>query len=64
LSARAELPRIYGAGTRVTQQSTAAPRGLLKVLFLLFGWMMKKASCKALERELDNLKRLLEEVAG
>jgi hypothetical protein len=30
----------------------------------VFGWMMKKSTCKALENELNNLKRLLEEGAG
>jgi len=53
-----------GGRTRVTQQSSVAPKGLLKVFFFLFGWMMYKAGCKAQEDELDNLKRLLEEGAG
>ena len=49
-----------GGSTRVTQQSSVAPKGILKVFFFLFGWMMKKSGCDALENELDNLKRLLE----
>lgn len=53
-----------GGRTRVTQRSSVAPKGFLKVFFFLFGWMMKKSSCKALENELNNLKRLLEEGAG
>jgi len=53
-----------GGRTRVTQQSSVAPKGLLKVFFFLFGWMMNKAACKALQNELDNLKRLLEEGVG
>jgi len=50
--------------TRVTQRSSAAPKGFFKVFFFLFGWMMNKAGCKALENELNNLKRLLEQGAG
>ena len=53
-----------GGRTRVTQRSSVAPKGLLKVFFFLFGWMMKKSSCKAAENELLNLKRLLEERAA
>jgi len=53
-----------GGRTRVTQRSSVAPKGFLKVFFFLFGWMMRKAGCKAAENELANLKRLLEEGAG
>ena len=53
-----------GGRTRVTQHSTVTPKGVLKVIIFLFGWMMKKSGCKALENELNNLKRLLEEGAG
>ncbi len=53
-----------GERTRVTQRSSVAPKGFLRIAFLLFGWTMKKASCRALENELNNLKRLLEEGAG
>ncbi|MHC4177313.1 MAG: SRPBCC family protein [Planctomycetota bacterium] len=53
-----------GGRTRVTLRSTVAPKGFFKVFFLLFGWMMKKAGCKALQNELGNLKRLLEEGEG
>ncbi|MBC8870946.1 MAG: SRPBCC family protein [Planctomycetes bacterium] len=53
-----------GDRTRVTQRSTVAPKGFLKVIFFLFGWMMKKSTCKAVQNELDNLKRKLEEGAG
>ena len=49
-----------GGRTRVTQRSTVNGKGFVKVMFLLFGWLMKKSSCNALERELLNLKRLLE----
>ena len=53
-----------GGRTRVTQRSTVTPKGFLKIIFFLFGWMMNKAGCKALEKELANLKRLLEERAA
>jgi hypothetical protein len=53
-----------GGKTQVTQRSSVAPKGLLKVFFFLFGWMRKKSACKAVENELNNLKRLLEEGAG
>jgi len=52
-----------GGRTRVTQQSTVTPKGFLKVFFFLFGWAMNKAGCRALQNELDNLKRMLEEGA-
>jgi hypothetical protein len=42
------------------QRSTVAPKDFWKIFFFLFGWMMNKAGCKALEHELSNLKRLLE----
>jgi len=51
----------FGDTTRVTQQSTVFPKGALKVVFWLFGWMMRKSSCKAAEKEMQNLKRLLEQ---
>lgn len=50
-----------GSRTRVTQRSTVAPKGFLKVVFFLCGWMMNKAACKATENELNNLKCLLEQ---
>jgi hypothetical protein len=55
---------FVAARTRVMQRSTVAPKGFLKVFFFLFGWMMNKAGCKALEKELTNLNNLLEEGAG
>lgn len=53
-----------GGKTRVMLQSIVTPKGLLRVAFFLFGWMMKKSGCKAMENELASLKRLLEEGAG
>jgi hypothetical protein len=49
-----------GGRTRVTQRSTVTAKGFMKVMFLLMGWLMKKSSCDALEKELLNLKRLAE----
>lgn len=49
-----------GGRTRVTQKSTVHPKGGLKVLFALFGWMMRKSNCEAQARELESLKRLAE----
>ena len=46
--------------TRVTQWSKVHGKGFVKVIFFLFGWLMKKTSCNALENELLNLKRLAE----
>lgn len=47
--------------TRVTQDSTVRGKGLFGVILVLFGWLMRSSSCKAQERELANLKRILEE---
>ena len=49
-----------GGRTRVMQRSTVTPKGFLKAVFFLFGWLMKKSSCNALENELHNLKRICE----
>jgi len=49
-----------GGRTRVTQRSTVHGKGFTKVIFLLFGWLMRKTSRNALEKELLNLKRLAE----
>lgn len=42
--------------TRVTQISTVTPKGYLKIVFALFGWMMNKSNCDALQQELLALK--------
>jgi hypothetical protein len=49
-----------GGRTRVTQRSMVHGKGFVKVIFFLCGWLMKKSSRQALEKELLNLKRLLE----
>ena len=47
--------------TRVTQKSRVTGKGFFKILLLMFGWLMKKSSCKALDKELNSLKRYCEE---
>ena len=47
-------------GTRVTQKAIISPKGLMRIPFILFGWMMGKASCNEALKELENLKRVLE----
>lgn len=46
--------------TRVTQVSEVSGKGFVKVFFALFGWMMNKSSCDALEKELQSLKAFCE----
>jgi carbon monoxide dehydrogenase subunit G len=46
--------------TRVTQRSNVTGKGLVKVFLTLFGWLMNKSSCKALEKELNSLKEYCE----
>lgn len=48
-------------GTRVTQQSRVKGKGIFGFFLTLFGWMMSKASCKALQLELNSLKKFCEE---
>lgn len=50
--------------TRVTQMSIVHGKGVLKVIFALFGWLMKKASCDATNNELLSLKKFCEEYSG
>ncbi|MFG0297665.1 MAG: SRPBCC family protein [Maioricimonas sp. JB045] len=49
-----------GGQTRVTQHSVVDGKGFFKVMFALFGWAMKKASCGATQRELESLKAYCE----
>ena len=46
--------------TRVTQRSEVTAKGFFRVLLFLCGWMMRKSSCKALQKELDSLKQFCE----
>jgi carbon monoxide dehydrogenase subunit G len=47
--------------TQVTQHSKVHAMGFLKVMFALFGWVMKKSSFDALDKELASLKKYCEE---
>ncbi len=47
-------------GTRITQVAEVHPRGAFKVFFTLFGWLFKKSSCDALNKELSSLKAYCE----
>ena len=49
-----------GAWTRVTQFSCVTGKGILKLIFLLFGGMMNKSSCDAVDKELNSLKKYCE----
>ncbi len=52
---------LLGEGrTRVTQVSEVTPKGFTKVFFFLFGWLMKKGGCDAVQKEFENLNRLCE----
>jgi len=42
--------------TKVTQTSNVAGKGMTRVIFFLFGWLMKSSSCKSLAEELNGLK--------
>lgn len=49
-----------GGRTLLTQDSTVNGKGFFKVMFVLMGWMMKKSSCDALDKELARLKAMAE----
>ena len=53
-----------GGRTRVTQRSTVTGKGLFYVMLVLFGALLRKSSCEALDKELANLKRKLETEDG
>ena len=38
----------------MTQESHVSGKGLVKFVFLLFGWMMNKQGCKAVNNELES----------
>ena len=50
--------------TRVTQESTVSGKGLVKIMFFLFGWFLNKQGCEAVSNELESLKSKLEDGAG
>ncbi len=47
-------------GTRVTQRSQVTGKGWFKLMLSLCGWMMRKSSCDALDKELRGLKAFCE----
>ena len=49
-----------GGRTRVSQASVVEAKGFWGFVFKAFGSFMKKAGCRALEEELESLKRNLE----
>ena len=50
-----------GSGqTRVTQTSWVEGKGATRIMLKLFGWMMRRSSCDAVQRELGNLKDFCE----
>lgn len=50
-----------GYRTRVTLDSAVTPHGLgLKIMFTLFGWLMKSSGKKSLDRDFARLKQMLE----
>lgn len=49
-----------GDRTRVTQLSDVTGKGIFKYILKFLGGFMKKASCEALDRELDSLRRFCE----
>ncbi len=46
--------------TRMTQFSKVEGKGITKLVFSIFGWMMKRANCDAQRQELESLKRYVE----
>ncbi|MCP4092426.1 MAG: hypothetical protein GY747_03165 [Planctomycetes bacterium] len=52
---------LGGGSTRVTQHSSVHPKGFFKVIFFFVGWLAKKSSCDALDKELNSLKQLCEQ---
>lgn len=49
-----------GGRTRMTQVSNVQGKGIVRLMFTLFGWMMRKSSCEAQNKELESLKALAE----
>jgi len=47
--------------TRVTQESNVSGKGIVKIIFFLFGWFFNKQGCDAVLKELENLKNKLED---
>lgn len=49
--------------TRVTQNSEVTGKGMFGAFLFLFGWLMKRSSCDALDKELNGLKTFCESSA-
>lgn len=49
-----------GGRTKMTQFSTVEGKGFTKFMFSMFGWLMKRASCDAQNKELCSLKAYVE----
>ncbi|MDP6538334.1 MAG: hypothetical protein QF903_04395 [Planctomycetota bacterium] len=47
-------------GTRVTQHSIVRGKDVTKLMFFLFGWLMRRSGCDAQRKELEGLKRFCE----
>ena len=63
IEAEYRFENLHGR-TRVTQASNVTGKGLIKIMFFLFGWFMNKEGCKAVANELENLKAKLEGLPG
>jgi hypothetical protein len=50
-----------GGETRVSQVSIVKGKGFVKVMFALFGLLLKRGSCQAMEEEMLNLKGVMED---
>ena len=47
--------------TRVSQKSNVKGKGMFRVLLPVMGVLMRKSGCRALQKELENLKRCCED---
>ena len=48
---------LGGSRTRVTQASVVHPKNpAMRIIFGLFGWLMRKGGCQAAQKELESLK--------
>ncbi len=50
-----------GGRTLVTERCEVKGKGFFRFMFIIMGWLMRKASCRDLARELENLKNFAEE---
>jgi hypothetical protein len=46
--------------TLVTERCEVKGKGFFRFMFIVMGWLMRKASCRDLARELENLKKFAE----